>query len=95
MLRDDPNKKPKTGLNWCTLIWTPYGEDDLRLVNEAFGKSHVYNGDGIVDAADYIAWRKFGYRAQQQLAGLARLCLFRPRRDQRQPFDHKLALVWW
>src|SRR5690349_3344048 len=22
-------------------VWTPYGEDDLRLVNQVFGKSHV------------------------------------------------------
>ena len=26
-------------------IWTPYGEDDLRLVNEVFGKSQVTDTD--------------------------------------------------
>jgi hypothetical protein len=33
--------------------------DNIRLVNDVFPLDGDYNGDTIVDAADYVSWQKF------------------------------------
>jgi hypothetical protein len=40
-----------------TWAWTVY-VDNIRLVRAVEGVPGDYNGDGTVDAADYVAWRK-------------------------------------
>jgi hypothetical protein len=47
------NKNVKVG-GGPTWAWTVY-IDNIRLVREVPGD---HNGDGIVDAADYVVWRK-------------------------------------